>query len=118
MVDNIRRGDIVYIDLGYQEGSVQSGKRPCLVVSNDKSNRASEIVNVIPLSSKRKNNPVHVTIRPKDVRGHLERVSDALVEQVATKSKEEILQKVAHVPKASPVMKAVTEAMILQMELE
>ena len=117
MVDNIRRGDIVYIDLGYQEGSVQSGKRPCLVVSNDRSNRASEIVNVIPLSSKLKNNPVHVTIYPEDVRGHLECVSHALVEQVVTKSKKTVLQKVGHIATDSSVMEAVIEAMILQMKL-
>lgn len=36
---NIKRGDIIYVDLGqHPKSSVQSGVRPCIVVSNNRNN--------------------------------------------------------------------------------
>ena len=41
MIKNLYRGDIVYISLPQQRGSIQAGFRPCVVVSNNKSNKYS-----------------------------------------------------------------------------
>ena len=48
----IKRGDIIIVDLGQHETSVQSGIRPCVVMSNDMANRHSPVITVVPLTSK------------------------------------------------------------------
>lgn len=78
-------GDIIFADLPY-DGSVQGGKRPVLVVQNDKGNEHSSTVEVIPLSSKiykGLNMPTHVYIAPTPRNG-LRRASVILSENVLT----------------------------------
>ena len=53
-VNTIERMDILLVDLGWNKGSVQSGQRPVLVVSNNVGNRVSGILEVIPFTSKEK----------------------------------------------------------------
>lgn len=49
----IKRGDILYADLGVKyQGSMQGGIRPVVVVSNNRANRYSVVITVVPLSSK------------------------------------------------------------------
>lgn len=48
----IKRGDIIIADLGQHETSIQSGIRPCVVMSNDMANRHSPVITVVPLTSK------------------------------------------------------------------
>lgn len=60
-----KRGDIYYVDFGEKAGSEQGGVRPALVVSNNKANKHSPVVTVIPLSArvwKKKYLPTHVQI--------------------------------------------------------
>ena len=60
-----KRGDIYYVDFGEKDGSKQGGVRPALVVSNNKANKHSPVVTVIPLSArvwKKKYLPTHVQI--------------------------------------------------------
>ena len=45
-----KRGDIYYVDFGEKDGSKQGGVRPALVVSNNKANKHSPVVTVVPLS--------------------------------------------------------------------
>lgn len=69
---NIHYGDVVQVDLGKPYGSEQGGERPAIIISNDKNNLHSPIVNVVLISSsafKRNNKsylPVHIPISPKD----------------------------------------------------
>lgn len=50
---SIRRGDILYADLGVQyQGSLQGGMRPVVVVSNNRANKHSMVITVVPLSTK------------------------------------------------------------------
>ena len=68
--NNLRRGDIVWVDLGEHPGThVQSGRRPCIIVNTNKSNGG--VYTVIPGSCKleKKDFPVHVVVTPKDVKG-------------------------------------------------
>ena len=44
--------EIWMADLGDRGGSVQSGRRPVLIVSNDKNNVYSSVVNVMPMTTK------------------------------------------------------------------
>ena len=49
----IRRGDILYVDLGVQyQGSIQGSMRPVVVVSNNMANKHSTVITVVPLSTK------------------------------------------------------------------
>ncbi|PSB53358.1 growth inhibitor PemK [filamentous cyanobacterium Phorm 6] len=61
------RGDIWLIDLNPIRGREQSGKRPCLIVSVDLFNQgASELVVVLPVTSKDKRIPWHVEVNPPE----------------------------------------------------
>ena len=52
----IRRGDILWADLGmFPTTSVQGGVRPVIVVSNNKANTYSSVITVVPLTSSKTN---------------------------------------------------------------
>lgn len=109
------RGDIVYVDLGqHTHSSVQSGMRPCLVISSYPS---STVANVCPFTAKldKKHIPVHVRVEPSDVRGYLEKPSLLLVEQITTIDKRKIISKVGHIPETSEIMTKVDAAITRQL---
>ena len=58
----MKRGDIYFIKSTYrEEGSEQRGDRPAVIVSNDKNNEHSEVVEVVYLTTKPKTDlPTHV----------------------------------------------------------
>lgn len=60
----IYQGQIYICDLGNNNvGSEQSGERPCLVIQNNILNATSEIVIVLPITSKRKKSlPTHYVL--------------------------------------------------------
>ena len=70
---DLKRGMIVFVDLGsVDEGrssSVQKGKRPCLIVSNNANNKFSGNLSVIVLTSKmtKKPLPTHVLLTTDEV---------------------------------------------------
>ncbi|MGL6174890.1 MAG: type II toxin-antitoxin system PemK/MazF family toxin [Cellulosilyticaceae bacterium] len=58
------RGQIVMVDLGKSNGSVQGGTRPCVVIQNDIGNRFAPTTIVAPLTSKlKKEMPTHVYLK-------------------------------------------------------
>lgn len=87
----VSRGDIIYFNLN-GEGSVQSGIRPCCVISNNLCNKFSPVVTVVPLTSKicKKNIPTHVKLNKKQTK--LKTDSVALVEQLITVNKTQICE--------------------------
>ncbi|WP_253739133.1 type II toxin-antitoxin system PemK/MazF family toxin [Halohasta salina] len=48
---NVRRGDIVIVDLNPTEGSEQRGTRPCLVVQNDVGNENAPTTIIVPFTT-------------------------------------------------------------------
>ena len=61
----VRRGDIYIVDFDkvFPEGKhYQRGRRPCVITSNDKANEFCELVNVIPLTSKKKHLPQQLKV--------------------------------------------------------
>lgn len=89
-----KRGDIVYASLGnYPGSSKQSGDRPCLVVSSTKNNIVSPVMTVCPITTKLRNNPVHIRITPDDVQGYLQKESDIMVEQLTVIDKKNVISK-------------------------
>lgn len=115
---NIKRGDVLYIDLGqHANSSVQSGVRPCIVMSNNVNNKYSTTICVCPFSGKIKENPVHVKVKPSDVNGYFLKDSDCLAEQITTVDKRQIVSKVGHIPEDSEIMQKIKQAVCMQLQI-
>ena len=114
-----KRGDVVYADFGHKPAGVQGGIRPCVIVSCDASNHeGAPMVTVCPLSSKLKDIPVHVQIKPNDVRGYrLKAISDFLPEDIQTVAKMAIRGKTGYIPVEAEVMEQIDRALIRQLNL-
>lgn len=90
----IRRGDIIIADLGQHETSIQSGIRPCVVMSNNMANRHSPVITVVPLTSKihkKEYLPTHVFLNEYRNTG-LGCHSLALCEQITSVAFSDILE--------------------------
>jgi len=66
-----RAGDIAWLDFDRQAGREQAKRRPALVVTEQSYNRASGLVIVCPLTSRRKPYPFALPIRIDKVEGAL-----------------------------------------------
>ena len=88
---NIRRGDIVFVDLPVVKGSIQGGCRPCVVVQNDMGNTFSPLCLVAPItsSSTKKRLPTHVEYEHLDSKAMSVR-NTVLCEQIFTVLKTDI----------------------------
>lgn len=110
------RGDIYNVDFGKNIGtSKQCGVRPAVVVSNNKANRHSPVINVVPLTSKIKKKrflPTHVLVSVSAGRG-LNRCSLALAEQVETIDKDNLLDRKGSIT-SNAVMEQITKALQIQ----
>ena len=62
-------GDIVFIDFDPQVGHEQAKRRPALVLTDQRYNRASGIAVVCPLTSKRKPYPFALPVKVDKVEG-------------------------------------------------
>lgn len=78
-MNEIKRGQIYYIDLDPVQGSEQGGLRPCIIVQNNKGNEHSPATIVVPLTTKwKKKLPTHTIVHETPV------TSLALCEQIRT----------------------------------
>lgn len=78
-MSDIKRGEMFYINRGgaSYNGSEQHSDRPAVVVSNDKNNENSNVVEIVYMTTQPKTDlPTHVTVRSTG------RVSTVLCEQV------------------------------------
>lgn len=91
-----RQGDVWIADLEPVQGSEQGGRRPILVISGNSLNNALSIVIVVPLSSKIKNYPTSVRIRPSSANG-LSKEAEALPFQVRAITKGRLKKKIGTV---------------------
>jgi len=97
MMDRVyKKGDIVFVlnDDIFVPG-VQSGSRPYIVVSNDKFNLHSPVLNCIPLTTRCKKSPVHYFLH-KNI--GISQDSYALCEQVQTISKNNVGDVICSLP--------------------
>ncbi len=93
-----RRGDIFWAELEGEAGSsMQAGRRPVLVISNDKANEYSPIITIIPITSKmgKAKLPTHVLIEECG----LKKPSIALAEQITSINKERLEGKIGSIQK-------------------
>lgn len=119
MIQEYLKGDLICVELPSVGGSIQSGKRPCVVVSNNACNKYSPVITIVPLTSRKKHEiPTHVYLKSKDVFDlqYLNiRDSTILCEQIITVSKDNI---VAGRAKIKPhVLKSINEALAVQLNL-
>ncbi len=87
----IKRGQIWWVNLGSHEGSIQSGKRPVLVIQNDKGNRYAPTILVAPISSQvhKAKLPTHVIL---NMGCGLTQESFVMLEQQTTINKTQLYQ--------------------------
>ncbi len=85
----MRRGDIYYADLNPTVGTEIYKKRPVLIVSNNASNRYSETVTIVPLTSQ-VSRVYSFEVLLKQSESSLNKDSKAQCQQVRTISKQRI----------------------------
>ena len=85
----MKRGDIIYADLGPTVGSEINKRRPVLIVSNEANNRAASTVTVLPITSNlTRVYPFEVALSRADT--GLPKDSKAQAQQIRTIAKERI----------------------------
>ena len=94
----IKRGDIFYADIDEGKGSEQNGRRPVVILQNNKGNRHSTTTIAAMITSARKKSlPTHVWVRKED--SGLKEDSIVLLEQIQTLDKKRLVNKVGRLGK-------------------
>ena len=89
----IQQGEIYLADLNPTKGSEQKGIRPVIIISGNSLNNSANIVIVFPITTQTKNYFGDVVIEP-NIENNLENISEILVSQIRTISKERLLKKI------------------------
>lgn len=108
-------GDIYMAELDEElEGSLQSGIRPVIVISNDMANKYSSVITIIPMSSKikKRNLPTHVLMQNCG----LAKPSMVLAEQVTSLNQSRLQRKIGSIKKTEYEDK-VKKAVAIQLNL-
>lgn len=109
----MRKGDIYMANLGKDEGSLQAGLRPVIIVSNNAANEHSPVITVIPMTTKKKKRlPTHVYIQDCG----LPRPSLALAEQITSINKSKMITKMGSIQQ-TVYEKQVTSAIKVQLSM-
>ena len=113
----IKRGDIFLADLGESIGSVQRGERPVLVVQNNKGNKYSPTVTVIPITTKihkSKEFPTHTILENI---GGLDEKSASMAEQITTIGHEKLMRYIGSLPE-SFMKNVIDETLCIKLEIK
>jgi mRNA-degrading endonuclease toxin of MazEF toxin-antitoxin module/prophage antirepressor-like protein len=94
-MQEIRRGDIFFADLGQGVGSEQMGKRPVVVLQNDIGNKFSSTVIIAAITSNGKDFVTHLIVGPEC---GLKMDSAIELEQIRTIDKRRLLERIGHIP--------------------
>lgn len=90
------RGEIWEANLNPVRGHEQGGERPCLVVSTNPFNYGrAELVVLVPLTTRQRNLPLYVPIRPPE--GGLRYLSFIMCDQVKTYALERLTRRLGQV---------------------
>lgn len=109
----VTRGDIILVDLPNVGESVQTGRRPAIVVQNNMGNAHSPCIIVVPITSvTKKYVPTHVKI---GVESGLLKTSTVLCEQLLTINKSSVIKTLGHL--TPNVMKQIEQAIYVSLAL-
>lgn len=113
----ILKGDIWYVSLPSNGDNIQSGVRPCIVVSNNIANKFSPVIQVVALTTKmgKAKIPTHVYLKANKEFG-LKQDSIALCEQIISINKKNLVDKIGSLDKNNLIR--IDEAMSLQLQIE
>ena len=114
-MNEIRQGDVYWLDFAPASGSAPAERHPCVVVQSDTFNRsriATTVVCLITSNMDRANAPGNVALRVGDAR--LPKPSVVNVSQLVTVDKIELEAKVGRLPAAA--LKAVLSGLRLVFE--
>jgi mRNA interferase MazF len=107
----VTRGQVWLVDLGIGIQSEQALVRPCIIISNDKNNKYSNTIAIVPLTTKNKTKlPVHVDINLNQQK------STALVEQIRTISKLRLIKPMGILD--NKTLNKIDEAVKIQLQLK
>ena len=99
-----QKGDLVILTFDPQAGHEQRGRRPALVVSNEKFNKAVGFCLVCPITSKDRDFPFHVKFAQTNISGYI------ITEQI--KSVDYKARKIQYIEKLSKDILQEVEAII------
>jgi mRNA interferase MazF len=95
-----RRGEIWFANLNPVQGHEQAGRRPVLIVSENRFNAsAAELVTVLPITSTKRPHPTRVELRPPE--GGVKAASYVICEQLRTISRTRLAKAVGTVTPAT-----------------
>jgi mRNA interferase MazF len=92
---NIKRGDIVIVNLSPTKGSEQSGVRPCVVIQNDIGNEFSPTTIIAAITSKQFNKEFPTNVNFPKQKSKLKKDSTILLNQIRTIDKNRIMKKIS-----------------------
>lgn len=111
---NPSRGEVWNIDLNPVRGREQAGRRPCLIVSVDLFNQGpAELVVILPITSKRKNIPLHVELQPPE--GGLKVISHIKCEDIRSASRDRLSERIGNI--SSETMTLVEDRLRILLDL-
>src|SRR3989344_4781966 len=90
---NIKRGDIVIVNLDPVKGSEQGKVRPALIIQNDIGNQYSPTTIIAPITSTIFSKEFPTNVKIAAVEGGLEKDSTILLNQIRTIDKFRIIKK-------------------------
>lgn len=98
-MEDISRGDIVWVDFNNYYGNIQGGVRPALILQNNKGNKFSPTVILCTLTtqSKKLNQPTHILAKKEDT--GLPKDSVIQLENIQTVNKFQIIKCAGRVTK-------------------
>lgn len=112
---NFKRGDVVIANLDSLERktSLQQGVRPVVIISNERCNRHSPVLTIVPLTSsvRKPKLPTHVSVCRLDI--GTEQDSIALCEQQMAVDRDRLLYKVGSCPE--DVMRSIDKSILIQL---
>lgn len=108
------RGEIWLVNLNPTRGREQAGTRPALVVSDNILNAGpAEIVIVLPVTTARRDIPLHVKVVPPQ--GGLREVSFVMCDQIRTISKDRLTKRLGAV--GEPTLAQVEDRLRILLDL-
>lgn len=111
----VRRGEIWWVDFGTPKGSEQGGRRPALVIQNDKGNTHSTTTIVAAMTGKIKA-PYAFHVEVSASESGLSRDGTILLEQILTISKSRLIKRAGVL--SSSKLKDVDRALQFSLSLE